>query len=68
MFQYSFYQLLVSGEKRDHFLDHAKKKYDGRLIQDIKDVMKVLTLYMPLPLFWALFDQQVSEYDLIILF
>lgn len=30
-----------------------------RLIQEIKMVLRVLVLYIPLPMFWALFDQQV---------
>lgn len=32
-----------------------------RLIQEIKMVLRVLVLYIPLPMFWALFDQQVCE-------
>lgn len=31
-----------------------------RLIQEIKMVLRVLVLYIPLPMFWALFDQQVG--------
>lgn len=31
-----------------------------RLIQEIKMVLRVLVLYIPLPMFWALFDQQVQ--------
>lgn len=30
-----------------------------RLISQIKMVTKVMFLYIPLPMFWALFDQQV---------
>lgn len=33
-----------------------------RLIQEIKMVLRVLVLYVPLPMFWALFDQQVQEH------
>jgi len=29
------------------------------LIAQVKMVLKVLFLYIPLPMFWALFDQQV---------
>lgn len=32
-----------------------------RLIQEIKMVLRVLVLYIPLPMFWALYDQQVRE-------
>ncbi|KAL3185472.1 hypothetical protein MRX96_005489 [Rhipicephalus microplus] len=34
------------------------------LIADIKDVLHVLVLYVPLPVFWALFDQQGSQWTL----
>jgi len=33
-----------------------------RLIQEIKMVFRVLVLYIPLPMFWALFDQQVKAF------
>lgn len=33
-----------------------------RLIQEIKMVFRVLVLYIPLPMFWALFDQQVKGF------
>lgn len=31
------------------------------LIAQVKMVLKVLFLYIPLPMFWALFDQQVTH-------
>ena len=46
-------------EKHDHWLDFAANKFDRQLIQDIKQVLGVLLLYVPIPVFWALFDQQV---------
>ncbi|NXN11509.1 S15A1 protein, partial [Indicator maculatus] len=50
--------------KREHWLDWASEKYDKRLITQIKMVLKVLFLYIPLPMFWALFDQQGSRWTL----
>lgn len=50
--------------KREHWLDWAKEKYDDRLIAQIKMVVKVLFLYIPLPMFWALYDQQGSRWTL----
>ncbi|XP_075418811.1 solute carrier family 15 member 1 [Tenrec ecaudatus] len=50
--------------KREHWLDWAKEKYDDRLITQIKMVTKVMFLYIPLPMFWALFDQQGSRWTL----
>ena len=34
------------------------------LIEDIKVLFHVLFIYLPLPLFWALFDQQGSRWTL----
>ncbi|XP_066477447.1 solute carrier family 15 member 1 [Tiliqua scincoides] len=50
--------------KREHWLDWASEKYDKLLIAQIKMVLKVLFLYIPLPMFWALFDQQGSRWTL----
>uniref|UniRef100_A0A8C9TNC1 Solute carrier family 15 member 2 n=1 Tax=Scleropages formosus TaxID=113540 RepID=A0A8C9TNC1_SCLFO len=47
--------------KRDHWLNWAEEKYPKRLIEEIKMVLRVLVLYIPLPMFWALFDQQVGQ-------
>uniref|UniRef100_A0A8C1HVP8 Solute carrier family 15 member 1b n=1 Tax=Cyprinus carpio carpio TaxID=630221 RepID=A0A8C1HVP8_CYPCA len=44
--------------KREHWMDWAEEKYDKLLIAQVKMVLKVLFLYIPLPMFWALFDQQ----------
>uniref|UniRef100_A0A8C5GUV7 Solute carrier family 15 member 2-like n=1 Tax=Gouania willdenowi TaxID=441366 RepID=A0A8C5GUV7_GOUWI len=49
---------------RKHWLDWAEDKYSKRLIQEIKMVLRVLLLYIPLPMFWALFDQQGSRWTL----
>ncbi|RVE49239.1 hypothetical protein evm_006131, partial [Chilo suppressalis] len=51
-----------SKEKREHWLDHADDKYEKSLIDDIKGLLRVLVLYIPLPVFWALFDQQGSRW------
>ncbi|XP_047457954.1 solute carrier family 15 member 2 [Mugil cephalus] len=50
--------------KKRHWLDWAEEKYSKRLIQEIKMVLRVLLLYIPLPMFWALFDQQGSRWTL----
>uniref|UniRef100_A0AAR2LJD1 Solute carrier family 15 member 1b n=1 Tax=Pygocentrus nattereri TaxID=42514 RepID=A0AAR2LJD1_PYGNA len=64
--------------KREHWMDWANEKYDvfrlcshislshtsKLLIAQVKMVLKVLFLYIPLPMFWALFDQQVRTYPL----
>ncbi|KAJ8668736.1 hypothetical protein QAD02_010399, partial [Eretmocerus hayati] len=53
---------ISSKEEHEHWLDYAEDKYDRALIEDIKAVMKVLWLFIPLPVFWALFDQQGSRW------
>ncbi|KAF4111991.1 solute carrier family 15 member 1b [Onychostoma macrolepis] len=50
--------------KRQHWMDWAEEKYDKLLIAQVKMVLKVLFLYIPLPMFWALFDQQGSRWTL----
>ncbi|KAI4579161.1 hypothetical protein MJG53_001034 [Ovis ammon polii x Ovis aries] len=44
--------------KREHWLDWAAEKYPKQLIMDVKALTRVLFLYIPLPMFWALLDQQ----------
>jgi hypothetical protein len=46
-------------EKHEHWIDFASDKFDMELIKDIKQVLHVLVLYLPIPVFWALYDQQV---------
>uniref|UniRef100_A0A3B5BND3 Solute carrier family 15 member 1-like n=1 Tax=Stegastes partitus TaxID=144197 RepID=A0A3B5BND3_9TELE len=50
--------------KRHHWMDWAEERYDKLLIAQVKMVLKVLFLYIPLPMFWALFDQQGSRWTL----
>ncbi|XP_075333813.1 solute carrier family 15 member 1b [Odontesthes bonariensis] len=50
--------------KREHWMDWADEKYDKLLIAQVKMVLKVLFLYIPLPMFWALFDQQGSRWTI----
>ncbi|XP_063698239.1 peptide transporter family 1-like [Culicoides brevitarsis] len=51
-----------SKEKKDHWLDHSEAKYGKRLIDETKILLNVLVLFVPLPFFWALFDQQGSRW------
>uniref|UniRef100_A0A8K9WY52 Solute carrier family 15 member 1 n=1 Tax=Oncorhynchus mykiss TaxID=8022 RepID=A0A8K9WY52_ONCMY len=50
--------------KREHWMDWAHEKYDKLLVAQVKMVLKVLFLYIPLPMFWTLFDQQGSRWTL----
>jgi solute carrier family 15 oligopeptide transporter 1 len=62
LLQYAFSRKIKSKEKREHWLDYSSDLYDQRTISDIKSVLKVLKLFIPLPIFWALFDQQGSRW------
>jgi hypothetical protein len=53
---------LASGNKKDHWLDYAEDKYNGQLIYDIKIFLKVCFVFVPIPIFWALYDQQGSRW------
>jgi solute carrier family 15 (oligopeptide transporter), member 1 len=45
-----------------HWLDYAEPKFGMKMVSDVKSVLKILLLFVPLPLFWALFDQQGSRW------
>lgn len=45
-----------------HWLDYAEEKCGRKLVDDTKALLKILVLYLPLPVFWALFDQQGSRW------
>ncbi|KAK0176290.1 hypothetical protein PV328_000438 [Microctonus aethiopoides] len=51
-----------NGVTRNHWLDYADDKYDVKLIEDIKSLLRVSKLFLPLPIFWALYDQQGSRW------
>ncbi|KAL5489048.1 hypothetical protein EMCRGX_G018094 [Ephydatia muelleri] len=46
------------------FLQHAKPNYEDSFLRDVKMVLRVLVMFLPLPIFWALFDQQGSRWTL----
>ena len=51
-----------NGEPADHWMDTAKEEYEPQLVEDVKCVLRVLVLYLPLPVWWALFDQTGSRW------
>ncbi|XP_026727881.1 peptide transporter family 1-like isoform X2 [Trichoplusia ni] len=59
---YATVKSFKSKDKREHWMDRADDKYDKNLIEDVKSLLRVLVLFIPLPLFWALFDQQGSRW------
>jgi len=51
-----------AGESADHWLDLAKDQYDNQLVEDTKMALRVFVIFIPLPVFWALFDQTGSRW------
>ncbi|XP_059482681.1 peptide transporter family 1-like [Neocloeon triangulifer] len=49
-------------EKKEHWLDHAADKYDQKLIHDVKLALRILFMFLTVPIFWALYDQQGSRW------
>ncbi|XP_064293071.1 solute carrier family 15 member 2-like isoform X2 [Plodia interpunctella] len=45
-----------------HWLDLSAEKYGDKLISDMKVVFSILYMYLPVPIFWSLFDQQGSRW------
>ena len=50
------------GEHAEHWMDLARDKYDVQLVEDVKALLRVLVIFIPLPVFWALFDQTGSRW------
>jgi len=48
--------------KRSNFLDYAKGIFPSRTVEDVRSTLRVFTAFIPLPIFWALFDQQASRW------
>jgi len=44
------------------WLDYAVSQYGEGLVKDVKALLSVFTIFAPLPIFWALFDQQSSRW------
>lgn len=66
---YSLKQSLVQRHNKDqraysHWLNLALDKYDPVFVEEVKSLLRVLVMFLPLPLFWALFDQQGSRWTL----
>ncbi|KAH9501884.1 solute carrier family 15 member 2 isoform X2 [Dermatophagoides farinae] len=63
----AFYRRFFSSSnstKKEHWIDYADDKYDNKTRKDVKALLRILFLYIPLPVFWALFDQQASRWTL----
>jgi POT family proton-dependent oligopeptide transporter len=62
----SFYALANAGKKLpgQSLLDVAKNKYDAERVEGIKAVWRVMAVFAFVPIFWAMWDQSLSEWVL----
>lgn len=44
------------------WLDYSREKYGNELVSDTQVILKVVVLYLPITIFWALFYQQGSRW------
>ncbi|KAG4079780.1 hypothetical protein HA402_014911, partial [Bradysia odoriphaga] len=51
-----------SAEPKAHWLDYAEMKHGPHLVSETKIVIGILKLYIPLPIFWAVYMQQCSRW------
>lgn len=49
---------------RKNLLDYSVDKYGAELVSDIRRLSRILVLYLPLPLFWTLYDQKGSRWTI----
>ncbi|XP_037045544.1 solute carrier family 15 member 1-like isoform X1 [Bradysia coprophila] len=49
-------------EPKSHWLDYAEMKHGAHLVAETKIVIGILKLYIPLPIFWAVYMQQGSRW------
>ncbi|OXA37972.1 hypothetical protein Fcan01_27261 [Folsomia candida] len=51
-----------SDKVRKHWLDYAEVEYSAQFIGNVKAVLDVLVLFIPVIIFWAVYEQQFSTW------
>lgn len=68
-YQIALWKKLISFRKKtkkNHWLDYAEDSFSNRMtINDTKKTLHLLSLYIPLSVFWSLFDQQVNIHNFV---
>lgn len=49
-------------QPKAHWLDYAENKHGSKLVAETKIVTNILVLYLPLPIYWAVYMQQGSRW------
>ncbi|MEO6149645.1 MAG: POT family MFS transporter [Mucilaginibacter sp.] len=62
----SIYALINIGKKKkgEHLLDVAKGPFNAQRVEGIKAVYRVMAVFAFVPIFWAMWDQNLSEWVL----
>jgi solute carrier family 15 oligopeptide transporter 1 len=50
--------------KKESWLDYSVDRFGVKLVSDVKALLRVLLVFVPVPIFWTLFDQQGSRWTL----
>jgi dipeptide/tripeptide permease len=50
--------------KKDHWLDYADESYSKELTNGVKILFRIIVVFLPLPLFWGVYEQQYSRWVL----
>ena len=63
---YAIYRRIRFGKMSGarNFMDYATPKFSETFVYDVWLFLRVIVMLLPLPLFWALFDQQGSRWTL----
>ena len=64
LLQHSFTEKRKRRKKEDlpEMLDYAVARYGKQFVQEVKALKNISYMFIPFPIFWALFDQQVWQY------
>jgi dipeptide/tripeptide permease len=49
---------------KSNWLDYSHDKFDVQFVDDVKCIVKVVCMFIPVPVFWALFEQQHTRWTL----
>lgn len=47
--------------KKDHWLDYADTHHSKQVISNVKAFLRIALVFLPVPIFWTLYDQQGSK-------
>jgi dipeptide/tripeptide permease len=54
--------MYVENDHSRNWLDYAKDEYSEEFISDVRSLLSVLYMMLPLPIFWTLYDQQGTSW------